>query len=369
MIGTRAYCLLLAALSMSVSSARLASTGEVETAGGQSIVGTGDTSAAYYAPSGVISLNGSSFFLYVQGDDNIYAPPGDQVFMFTHPATWSGLTTTFDLSTRVQILPGSSQPSTYYYGGPAVFTDAGTYYMTASKSANAADFNEILIGCSTNGSNWTWRTLFTTAVGNNIAGATQRYSSIGGSDYWWGFVELAPCQVSGEHCLTPYSGLGAFRVHLTSHAPSNCANPTWDRIDFLSNGRWQSVLPGQQLSFVPDYISFTDIEPKLHWITDHWELWTTAVSEPNYHCHCDNGLPSNYAADFHYQTVATGATSLAPNPPSLYSQIRCLPASYATSAFNPFRIEGTSLLYSATADKTCGRYQGGAYIIVTGLTP
>jgi hypothetical protein len=350
--------------------ADLATAGQVENGGGQRIVGNGAASTAYYAPSGVISLDGLSFFLYVQGDDNIFSPPGDQVFLLKHPNTWSGLTTAFDLSTKIQILPGASQDPTYYYGGPEAFTDAGNYYMLVPKSRLAADFNTMLFGCSTDGVSWTWRTLFTTPVGENISGATVRYSVINNQSYWWGYVDLSPCQVPGEVCTTPFSGLGAFRIHLTSHSPSSCASPTWDRVEFWAGGSWQTVTPGQQLTFVPDYLSFNDIQPKLHLVNGHWELWTTAVSEPNYHCGCDSGSSSNYSAGFHYQTVATGATTLSPSPTEVYSQIRCLPASYPQSRWTPFRVETTNLLYSASRDLLpCGSTQAGDYIVVTALTP
>lgn len=373
---------------------------ESETAGGQAIVqGSGSCidgrpKTTYYSPSGAFSLDGSEFLLYVQGDDDICSvqppPAWDRVFLLRHPNTWAGLTTPFDVASKHEVLPGNSGADpNYFYGGPNVFVDAGTYYMTASKSCGAANFNEILIGCSTNGSDWTWRTLFTTPHGVNVSAATLRYSPLRRQHYWWGFVELSPgqpvsavfdglcpdCTKTGT-CRTEYSGLGAIRVHLTSHAPSNCANPTWDRVDILANGSWVSVPAGGHFDFgpppkvMPSYVSFDEVNPKLTWVVDHWELWSTAVCDNNPGCGvCNSTLPENIQAGFRYRTVASFQTSLPPNPPELFSTIRCLPGSYPSSRWMPFRVEGTNLLYSATKDAVCHLNGDGQYVVVTGLTP
>src|SRR4051794_37634827 len=121
--------------------------GEIETAGGQPIVGNGSTSTAYLAPSGIVSNDGSSFFLYVEGDDDvIHDTFFDLLYMYVSPATWSGLTSPFNQATKRTILPDPSQgqDTAHGYEAPFVFSDAGTYYMTVAKSPNAADFNEQL---------------------------------------------------------------------------------------------------------------------------------------------------------------------------------------------------------------------------------
>ncbi len=367
---------------------------ETETAGGQAIVrGSGTCSngrpkTSYYSPSGTSSLNGSQYLLFVQGDDDICLPqpPWDRIFLLQHPNTWAGLTTAFDLSAKTEVLPaGTSQDPNYFYGGPNVFTDAGTYYMTASKSCGAANFNEILMGCSTNGTTWTWRTLFKTLAGVNVSAASLRYSMIGGEHYWWGFIELSPGQhvpagfpscsdcLNLGNCRTGYSGLGAIRVHLTSHATSSCSSPTWDRVDIWSSGQWKSVSANGQFNFVPDYVSFQEVNPKLTSVGTGWELWSTSVCEnnPGAGCgSCNSGNPTNPGAGFRYRSVTASATGpLAGNPPELFSTIRCLPGNYPSSRWMPFRVEWTNLLYSATKDAVCSSGGDGQYIIVTGLTP
>lgn len=107
-----------------------------------------------------------------------------------------------------------------------------------------------------------------------MPGATLRYALINGQHYWWGFLELAPPQappagfgcrdcLTNPPCNTPYSGLGAIRVRLTSHLPSTCASPTWDRVEILSTNLLYSATRDAVCSqpWGGDYIVVTGLTP------------------------------------------------------------------------------------------------------------
>jgi hypothetical protein len=342
--------------------ASAASANQVETSGGQKIVVTGNTNTTFYAPTSTLSPDGSLFYLYVQGDENLSDPTyTDQILMYTHPNTWNGLTSQFTSPTRLLPDPTQGQNASCFgspycfYGHPSVFRDAGKYFMTALKSPDAVNFNEQLLGTSSNGSTWTWTTLFTTPAGINVPSVTLRYSSIGGQSYWWGFTELG---VGG------YVGIGAIRVHLSLHNETT-GQVSIDYIEMISGGIWRSVPPGGQINFTPDIIDFGGVEPKLHWIYDHWELWASSVGEPKNNCGCITAGPYSYTAGFRYRTVTTGY-SLGPVQ-KVYSQLRCLPASYSDSRAYPFRVEWTNLLYSMSNDQNCREDFVGAYIVVTAI--
>jgi len=358
---------LLAAGTLLLTNAAFAQ--RIETSGGQQIVGTGDTWTTWYAPTVVVSLDGQRSFLYVQGDEDLGISPQDQVFLFDRPNTWAALTSAVDLDSRIQILPNPPRgqgitcgaTGLCFYGHPYVFSDSGRYLMFAHKSPDAINFNEMLLGCSNDGIDWYWRTLFTTQAGRNIPSATARYSKIGANHYFWGFVQ------SG-YDVSP------FRVRLSSHSALNCSNPSsWtsvlSSVEFQrTSGTWASVAIGGQLSnsvALKTSIGF-EVEPKLLWMSDHWELWTSRGSTPNPHCGCDSGAGSNFEASIAYRTV-TPSYSIGPRQ-TLYSYIRCLPASYPQSRAYPTIVEGTNLLYSMSQDLNCpqGNYPG-AYIVVTGV--
>jgi hypothetical protein len=334
---------------------------QVETAGGQKIVGTGNTNTTFYAPTAAFSLDSSLFYLYVQGDENLGDTTyTDQILMYTHPNTWSGLTTQFTSPARLLPDPAQGQNASCFgsphclYGHPSVFRDVGKYFMNVHKSPDAVNFNEQLLGTSLNGTNWTWTTLFRTAQGINVPSVTLRYASIGGQPYWWGFTELG----------VGFSGIGAIRIPLTVHNDAT-GQVSFSSIEFLSGGSWRSVPVGGQVNFSLDILDFGAVEPKLHWINGQWELWASTISEPKSSCGCIGPGTSSYTAGFQYRNVTT-SYSLGPVQ-KVYSQIRCLPASYSNSRAYPFRVEGTNLIYSMSNDQNCREDFVGAYIVVTAI--
>jgi len=95
-----------------------------ETSGGQKIIGTGDNNTTYYYGSFAYGETGQ-VYMYVQGDANLADQTyHDQILLYSHPNTWTGLTTPFSYVKR--LLPTSGFPNPDFYGGPSVFTYGGT---------------------------------------------------------------------------------------------------------------------------------------------------------------------------------------------------------------------------------------------------
>ena len=370
-----------------------------ETGGGQKIVGNGQLApeTTFYSPSVAISPTGKNVSIFVQGspDFSVLAcgvQPLDQVLRYKHPNTWAGLTTQFwdpsaaKRTNEQRLLPNcADQTPDYAYASPASFVDVGRYFVVAAKlskthTTDPPYWTRFLLGTSSvpdasDNVTWSYQTLFTlptNADGSNtdlnVIKLTLRPLQLGGSVYWWGFLyyKVTPTLPNGQESLTEV------RFHLSTHS-GNTAD--WDYYEILTTSGWQRfakgapmTVPGTSLARLWDDAT----DPSITWQTDHFELWASTYSLDS-HCGCDQypGMSTYiFGSELELRTVSpnlsSGAT-LQP-PQGLGSTIRCMPGAYTVSRATPFRLDSSTLLYSATNEVNCPNHgYDGMYVVVTAV--
>jgi hypothetical protein len=373
-----------------------------------------DRFASYYAPTYAYgepgcnlpdrngtNISGRCMFLYVQGDHDITDVARDentklcscvrspcltdQVLMYWNPDTWNGQNSRYDdvagnLAARrggTQLLPGvdylgNAMPGLCtHYAGPSVFQHDGEYFMTASESPYGEVFDKQWWGVSPDGKTWTWYPLFN-YVGTNenifLPGVTLQPVSIGGTLYFFGFVEI--------HDGVVGAGIGAIRlranlqrarrydrVEIYSATPaSNCGEPAsnWVPIvcDPLTNpaGDFSNALPTRLLYGVsPKYVSVQ-------------ELWFTGSGYRDCSMACPgndftltSGVYGHYDRIGYANVMAPGTTTGAPTVIDRDwlrsdSVNRCMPAKVDAGRIGPAPLPGGSprVLYSTSNDDEWG---------------
>lgn len=380
-----------------------------EVSGGQPVVGNGTTvpGTDFYSPSVVISPNAQYVSAFVNGSPawNRTAcgvQPLDQVFRYTHPYTWDGLTSQFwtlpnpnDPSNFQEILPNcADQTADYGYGNPFAFSDVGRYWLVVGKPTKAHTverpyWTQFILGMSSlpdsaDNVSWGFSSLLAVPTSSDGAGGywnldinllsvTLRPVQIGSDVYWWGFLyyKLNPAADDGLESVTE------IRFHLSTHS-GNTAIP--DYYEVMTTNGWQQFTFGAPMSLPGGYSTLARLwddatNPTLTWQYDHWELWASTYSTNN-HCGC-NPTPSQSvvrASFIEYRTVTpqSGGSSLGAVQ-GMYSNIRCLPAAYDISRAYPFRLDNSSLLYSTSNDANCASGSGsapgylGIYVVLTSI--
>jgi len=350
-----------------------------EVTGGQTIVGTpSSTTSTYYAPTFTYSTDGASAYLYVQGQDDTtdFWCSVDEIYMYQTPNTWTGLTSPYQ---RVRtILPDPSGDNPGYepqpcvvgnpsYGGPAVFRSGDAFYMTVSRSADAAtDFSEIHWGVSTAttrngvsypaGHYWKWNRLvkWTSAdTRNKLTAVALTETTINGQKYYFGTLEVwTALQI----------GLGAIRVHAATNARG------YDTVEVLNaSGSWQAVNSDGTFSFTPKIIWNAAIEAQLVFDGSSFNIWASGIGAvpTNYCVECPGKQRTGFADRFVYRTIVPSTLALG-TIQNVNSTLRCMPGPYDNSRIFPAYVAAGSLLYSST-DSNCSINHDSQSIIVTGL--
>jgi len=339
----------------------------VEISGGQTVVSAvesgepSSTGGAYNNPTGIPI--GGDFFLYAQGGNWDHGPggscPGDKILAFKNPYTSTGMTTPFQFVTRISPCDGAA------YGPGQVFSSNGQYYMVADRS-DTVTFQELVLGTSTNGVQWTWQDFI------RHTGSVEIYSPVlvSGLSWfvcnpgcfshtnWWGFFPFT----------TPGRGTGRISVDVSNQYPRGF------RVKILSGGQWVTVddYTGE-FSFTPDSV-WNDVGVRsLAWDEDHWELWAFTNVPHNGCSPCDGEYDNGFAGTtFKFRNVYSEGSSLGPIQ-QVYSMVRCMPSDSHVGRMFPFRVNdpsGSKLLYSSTTDEnicTTTNPFAGSYVVVTEL--
>jgi hypothetical protein len=326
------------------------------TGGGQTFISLG-TGHPIYAPSAIITLDGTTVLFFAQGQDG-NPSYRDSVFLWTVNIQlgWAGLTNPPAIYGRIY---GDSQ---FHYRSPSVFTDANKYFLTVCRAPafGQPPLQEVTDSCllssSQDGkSGWdTFQTLFTTPTATlNIASMSLKATTIGGTPYWFGLLEVRDVHTNVE-------GVAGIRIKLNSHSYAGI-----NRIEVKAGGVWTNVCLGCQLPSNLDIAVSRVSQPKIHWIDGGWQVWT---SNDNVHvsCGCHGGTVNGTVnSGFTWFWFDENFTVTFPTYYNVWSNNRCLPSDYSNGRSWPERLETQPLLYSMSNDANCSEYYDGAYIVVT----
>ncbi|HEX2163020.1 MAG TPA: hypothetical protein VHM02_03650 [Thermoanaerobaculia bacterium] len=233
----------------------------------------------------------------------------------------------------------------------------------------AEEFEELVLGTSTDGVHWTWEDFLNTdhlflEMHSPVMVADPTKEIICGLEchghsYWWGFFNFN----------TPTTaGTGRMKVDVST------AYPRGFRVHILSGGVWQQVDDSTGfVNFAPDAVWPGVFSRSLMWNVDHWELWGYKNVSPNGCAPCSGGFYDNFGAGstFTYRQVA-GINGSLGAPQGVFSNIRCMPSDHPIGRLYPFRVNGPSgrrFLYSTTNDANACKqlfnpFQG-TYVVVT----
>ncbi|HEX2121118.1 MAG TPA: hypothetical protein VHL59_05685, partial [Thermoanaerobaculia bacterium] len=189
-----------------------------------------------------------------------------------------------------------------------------------------------------------------------LTAATVAAVNIGGTDYFWGFIEM----------WKPLAGVGVGGIRMRRSATDPRG---YDLIELRSGNQWTAVANDGTFTFEPDFLWIGINMAKLVWSGTDWYLWGSGGGTPEHCGSCDHlySAQGNWSDRFVYRKVRTDY-SMDPIE-TVDSGIRCMPGGYPSSRTFPMPAPG-GLLYSSTNEGNCGLYTDpnyGNYIVVTAI--